>query len=265
MLPKSGHKKIFRSKRMTDRQPATISFSASALQAANANVEPLSDEVKQLLEYMMRFSFSTYTSTNPHIVGQVYHLYPYVQYYISKKPRDLITMRNILKFASFLINTSLHVRNRKREDLLVFEAVIVYAFMKSPYGEKVTLTMEEFESKYADICDEKLVTDEKNNLLDFCNCTRFVQQLIPPKNNKEHILDLVSRLTEGYSVRRVTGTGMTKETRNRYEIVRREGNLTPIERPGRRLDPNRPKPVKEPKKRGRPLSVRSEFASSALI
>jgi hypothetical protein len=98
--------------------------------------------------------------------------------------------------------------------------------------------------------------EEKNLLFDFCNCVRFVHCLIPPKNNKEHILDLVSRLTEGYTVRRVTGTGMTKETFRRYEIIHVEGNLEKAVRPERRKNPM-DKPPKIPKKRGRPLSSRA--------
>lgn len=213
---------------------------------------------KLILDYILQYSFSPSLAKNTYWVNLVYMSFPYITHFIAEKQPTMISMRNILKFLTFIVNERLYVINRKREELLLFEAVIVFAFMQSSYATRVPLTMEQFEQKYPDMCDDKIVADEKQNLFEFCNCTRFVQRLIPAKNNKEHVLDLVSRLTEGFSVRRVTGTGMTKETRNRYEIVRVEGNLTPIERPGRRLDPNRPVPIREPKKRGRPVTKRSE-------
>ncbi len=96
--------------------------------------------------------------------------------------------------------------------------------------------MPQFLAKYPHFESPDIDAEELAKLLEFCNCVRVVQCLIPPNNNKEHILDLVSRLTEGYSVRRVTGTGMTQETRHRYEIIHKEGNLTARTRPEHRQE-----------------------------
>jgi len=85
--------------------------------------------------------------------------------------------------------------------------------------------MDQFLLRYPEFNSASISQAERITLLEFCNCTRVVQCLIPPHNNKEHILDLVARLTEGYSVRRVTGSGMTEETARRYEIIHIEGNL----------------------------------------
>ena len=174
-------------------------------------------------------------------------------------------MKTILKAVSKALGLKVFKINRKKEELLSFEAIIVLAFMKSKYCEFINIDMPQFLAKYPHFESPDIDSEERAKLLEFCNCVRVVQCLIPPNNNKEHILDLVSRLTEGYSVRRVTGTGMTQETRHRYEIIHKEGNLTAKPRPERHdekakreADPS----DSAPKKRGRPLSIRTEDSGS---
>ena len=147
--------------------------------------------------------------------------------------------------------------NRKKEELLAIESLILFLFMQSKHGENIIFDEQQFEEKYPQFCGSDIYLEEKKKLFEFCNCVRFLLFLIPAKNNKEHILDLVTRVVEGYSVRYITGTGMTKETRRRYEIIHIEGNLTKMVRPERRVDKSL-KPPKIPKKRGRPLSVRCQ-------
>ncbi len=97
--------------------------------------------------------------------------------------------------------------------------------MKSKYCQNFNLTKEQFYLQYPNFSSSKINEKERDTLFEFCNCVRVLQCLIPPHNNKEHILDLATRLTEGYSVRRVTGTGMTEETARRYEIIHVEGGV----------------------------------------
>ncbi len=215
----------------------------------------LTEDTKHIVEYTLCFSFSTKIAENRNLKDCLFSAFsPLVNYFLTQ-PRPNITMRNILKHLSRVLNVNILGFNRKKEELLAFESFVVLVFMKSTYAENVLLSMEDFEAKYPQFCESSIYLEERKRLFEFCNCVRFVQCLIPPKNNKEHILDLVSRLTEGFSVRRVTGTGMTKETARRYEIIHVEGHLKREERPMRRVDPST-KPPKERKKRGRPLSLR---------
>jgi hypothetical protein len=137
----------------------------------------------------------------------------------------MITMKNILKAISKLVGVKVFRINRKVEELLSLEAAITLMFMKSKYCRNFNFSMDQFLLRYPEFNSASIPQAERITLLEFCNCTRVVQCLIPPHNNKEHILDLVARLTEGYSVRRVTGSGITKETARRYEIIHIEGNL----------------------------------------
>lgn len=181
--------------------------------------------VEKVLKYMLRFSFSKELSSNLNWVEFILLLPPFITHYIDNSPVDTITMKNILKAISTLVGVKVFRINRKKEELLSLEAIITMMYMKSRYCRNLNLTRDQFLLRYPQFTLPNISNDERITLLEFCNCTRVVQCLIPPHNNKEHILDLVARLTEGYSVRRVTGSGMSAETSRRYEIIHIEGNL----------------------------------------
>jgi hypothetical protein len=181
--------------------------------------------VINVLQYMLRFSFSNKLNTNLNWVQLILLLPPFVAHYIDTSNASVITMKNILKAVSKLIGVKVFRINRKMEELLSLECAITMMFMKSKYCGNINFAMDQFLFRYPAFNSPSISNDERLKLLEFCNCTRVIQCLIPPHNNKEHILDLVSRLTEGYSVRYVTGTGMTEETARRYEIIHIEGDL----------------------------------------
>ncbi len=221
--------------------------------------------LREMISYMLTYSFSKNFNSNTYWVSLIFYAFHHITHYMNTKPRDKITMRNILKAVSPVIGHQLIAINRKKEDLLSFEAVIVLAYMKSDYCDNCVTEFEQFLLKYPEFTRPEISADERAKLYEFSNCVNIVQRLIPAKNNKEHILDLVSRLTEGFAVRRVTGTGMTVETRNRYEIIHREGGLTPQLRPERRIDRTlHPAEEVVKRKRGRPLSIRPPESASAL-
>ncbi len=185
------------------------------------------DATKEMILYMLRYSFSKSLNANTFWLNLIFRSFNHIVDYISTKPSEKIYMRSILKHMSPIVGQHLITINRKKEELLSFEAVVVLAFMKSDYCKTLYLDINDFLEKYPQFKSTDISEEERTKLHEFGNCVRIVQCLIPAKNNKEHVLDLVSRLTEGFSVRRVTGTGMTIETRNRYEIIHREGGLIP--------------------------------------
>lgn len=224
-------------------------------QENTSKIPGVSEETEKMIRYIFRYSFSAAFHKNEYWSSLAVFSYSVITTYMESQPREKISMLSLLKVLSPMAQYQLNSINRKKEERLAFEAVVVLAFMKSRHAENIEISPDAFEKKYPQFCGSDVYLEEKNLLFDFCNCVRFVHCLIPPKNNKEHILDLVSRLTEGYSVRRVTGTGMTKETFRRYEIIHVEGNLEKAVRPERRKGPIS-KPPKIPRKRGRPLSIR---------
>jgi hypothetical protein len=227
----------------------------------SSNILIVEPKVKEMINYMLRYSFGKALNNNLHWIGLIYHSFGSIIDFIGNKPKEKITMRNILKAISPLVGQNLITINRKKEEILSFEAAIVLAYMKSEYCKPLHMTMDEFAVKYPTFFAPEISEEERNRLYEFCNCVRVIQCLIPAKNNKEHILDLVSRLTEGFAVRRVTGTGMTVETRNRYDIIHKEGGLIPRQRVDRAAERAAREAENEhlpKKKRGRPLSQRTD-------
>jgi hypothetical protein len=221
-------------------------------------------ETEETIQKMLLFSFSRALNSHASFVRLLTQSFCIAVKYFSSKPQTVWTMRAVLNYISTHINFRILSVNRKNEELLAFETIAMYAFMQTEDAKKISISMEDFDQKYPEFTAPGIVGDEKRILFEFCNCTRFVQCLIPAHNNKEHILDLVCRLVEGFSVKRVTGTGMTKETFRRYSIIHREGNLMITPRPGRRVDPKDRAP-KVPRKRGRPLSLRDDGMLVAAV
>jgi hypothetical protein len=70
---------------------------------------------------------------------------------------------------------------------------------------------------------EGLGDREVLRLLKYRNYMQIAVRYIHPNQNRDYLLDLVTRLSEGCSVRHVPGSGATLATRNRIGIYRKEG------------------------------------------
>lgn len=191
----------------------------------NEDEQKVATCVNNVFQFMLRFSFSRELSSNLNWTQLILSLPPFLTHFMANSPVATITMKNILKAISKLVGVKIFRINRKKEELLSVESAITMIFMKSHHCRNLNLSMDQFILRYPEYNSTTISTAERANLLEFCNCVRVIQCLIPPHNNKEHILDLASRLTEGYTIRRVTGTGMTQETARRYAIIHIEGNL----------------------------------------
>ena len=87
---------------------------------------------------------------------------------------------------------------------------------------------------YPEFVDESnpLSTDINDEEMYKLTIFRFVMKLaqlvIPPKNNKARLLEITTRITEGYGTEYKTGSGQTKATARRVLIYEREGDVAPI-------------------------------------
>jgi hypothetical protein len=114
---------------------------------------------------------------------------------------------------------------------LCFEAALVLlhypTILQRDDGELMNSVQElfvkypEFLATGANAVDAK----EAENLLKFRNFMYVAVQLISPHNHKNHLLELVTRLTEGRNVKYITGSGETLATSRRVKIYRKEGNV----------------------------------------
>jgi hypothetical protein len=85
--------------------------------------------------------------------------------------------------------------------------------------------------KYPEFSDQLDV--ELNLLLEFANYMKVVLLLLPPKGKKAHLLEIVTRLTEGKNAKYVCGGGQTPATARRVKIYEEEGGNKPAARPFR--------------------------------
>jgi hypothetical protein len=58
--------------------------------------------------------------------------------------------------------------------------------------------------------------------------------VLPSKNNKTFILNLIPRVVEGRGVKYITGSGQTKPTTDRVTLFRGEGQCEKVVRPPRK-------------------------------
>ena len=63
---------------------------------------------------------------------------------------------------------------------------------------------------------------------------KIAQLVITPKNHKNHLLDIATRISEGKNMKYITGSGQTLATTRRVMIYEREGMIAPVRRPDRK-------------------------------
>mmetsp|Transcript_31141 Transcript_31141/g.29701 ORF Transcript_31141/g.29701 Transcript_31141/m.29701 type:complete len:517 (+) Transcript_31141:382-1932(+) len=125
--------------------------------------------------------------------------------------------------------------NREEEQRLLFEtALIVLLYFdedlfRCPYSDVESLLSQYPEFEH---CDER----ELKKLLNFTNFMNCAIILLPAKGKKSHLLDLVTRITEGHKIKYITGGGQTSSTALRVLIYEREGGVAKSQRALRRTE-----------------------------
>lgn len=119
------------------------------------------------------------------------------------------------------------------ERLLMLEVVVI--ILLSLHPEKCTvkyvdntallLTYPEFQSIDGSV--------ELDKLRSFANYMNFAFYFITPNYNRQHVFNIVTKITDGYGVKYITGSGSTKSTSDRVLIYNREGKIVPKPRPVR--------------------------------
>ena len=74
-------------------------------------------------------------------------------------------------------------------------------------------------------------SSDLDKLRGFANFMNFTFYFVTAKLNRQHVFNIVTRITEGKDVRYVTGTGKTQSTSDRVLIYNREGGILPKSRP----------------------------------
>lgn len=114
---------------------------------------------------------------------------------------------------------------RQEESKLIFESALVV--LLSFRGDILSVaqifpyaSLKEFLAHYPEF--NGLDQDEQMRLFDFANYIKFSMVLLNPKGKKAHLLDMVTRITEGKRAKYVCGGGQTAPTSRRVAIYVKE-------------------------------------------
>jgi len=187
---------------------------------------------KKLIE-MLEFSFHISNQTLIETLQAC--LIEYDKYLQDTENIDDLKMKSALSIAGYVYGNSVERINRSQEERLAFEATFLdLCSRRKELMQLFTISHDDFLKEYPE-CHPNLVgLDEYDNLYRFRNLMKLAMHLIPPLHNKNHLLDLVTRIVEGKDIKHITGTGATKATRLRVNIILKEGNLVVPKRPPRK-------------------------------
>ena len=137
----------------------------------------------------------------------------------------------------------LHKVNREQESRLIYEAAMIVLLymhilrntnMSQPpaitfytsYSELLTV-FEEQKDLHPQAATCEVSENEQRRLLTFANIMK-VALLLMSKPKKAHLLDLVTRISEGRNAKYITGSGQTAQTARRVMIFQYESGIFTI-------------------------------------
>lgn len=152
-------------------------------------------------------------------------------------------------------------RERSDESRLCFEAALVLVLANRPEGQAVQYQcMNRLLREYPEFFETEEI--EQTKLLHFRNLMAVALLVIPANHNRAHLLNLITRLTEGRCVKYVTGSGAMRSTRRRVLIYEREGKIVPTIRPPRKDSKPPRKPPRRKRKRELPPGCTNELVTN---
>jgi hypothetical protein len=112
------------------------------------------------------------------------------------------------------------------EERLCFEMAFLDLYRNFAGPSVFINDQEAFLTKYPEFRGDGLIdASEMAVLMKFRNNMALAMTVIKATGHKNHLMDLVTRYTEGKGVAYIAGTGQSKKTSRRVLIFRREGNV----------------------------------------
>ena len=183
------------------------------------------------------FDFST-LNTKTDFESVIRDSLPVIYQEISSQPYEHADISKLGRITVSVINEDVGFLSQKDETRLCFEVAFILMFQfvhRERIMTELNIDMNELLEKYPEFIP--LDEDEKKSLLLYRNVMKVAMHIIPAKNHKNHLLEIVTRMTEGRDMKYVTGSGQTAATTRRVQIYEIEGGITPQPRP-----PRKPKP-----------------------
>lgn len=201
---------------------------------------PSSDiEVEEVADYLCNSSFpDMFLELDEHYIKSISHNLRTVLTAIRNTISSFIGRRAEFSISIFrpiissITGDDAFRRQKTDKVRLFYEAAVVMMFCNHPSNDHVLYNMDELIEHYPNFIT--LAPEKQETLLQFRNVLRNTIVLVKARGNKEHILNLVTRIVEGSFKRYIPGSGQTADTTNRVEIYEREGDIEKLPRPPRR-------------------------------
>jgi hypothetical protein len=113
--------------------------------------------------------------------------------------------------------------SRFNDKFLIVEAALIMMLSSRAEKQYLKVDMDEFLREFPDFA--KIDDPERTALLNYRNMMAAALEVVPGKWNSNHLLDVVTRIVEGKETKYVTGSGATKQTRNRIKIYDKLANI----------------------------------------
>merc|ERR1711991_277627 len=129
------------------------------------------------------------------------------------------------KMKNFASSMGVEPLSRFNDKFLIVEVALVLLLSSRAEHQKLKISFEEFIEEQPEFISE--TPAELELLHTYRNMLTAALKVIPGKWNSNHLLDLVTRIVEGKDKKHVTGSGATRQTRNRINVYH---NLTGIKK-----------------------------------
>merc|ERR1712065_122155 len=129
------------------------------------------------------------------------------------------------KMKNFASSIGVEPLSRFNDKFLIVEVALVLLLSSRAEHQNLKISFEEFVKEQPEFMSE--TPAEQELLHTYRNMLAAALKVIPGKWNSNHLLDLVTRIVEGKDKKYVTGSGATRQTRNRINVYH---NLTGIEK-----------------------------------
>lgn len=148
--------------------------------------------------------------------------------------KERVNLLFAYKAATKLLGENLVLYKKEDEKRLCFETAFVLLYFLRPECKGLRMGSTGELLKHYPELQEVDDPNELKVLLEFRNMMKVAQEVIPAKQHKNHLIDIVTRICEGRDYKYITGSGATVHTRRRVLIYEREGGITPEPRPPRK-------------------------------
>ena len=200
----------------------------------NDNYFEYASELKAIVTYL----FGESTSRSDLLLHQLFQFLGASRKIILNKTKQY-NIKAAVKMANIILERKLTAVD---EDRIFFETIFALVLYHENCDDVSNMLYFDKNTLLKDYpCFKELVgvdDEEIIKLLFFRNWMKVVLLVIPPHHNKGRLLNIVTRICEGDSIKYITGGGQNAATERRVIIYEQEGNIMKKARPERRIKQN---------------------------